>query len=344
MHWSISWFIGMLCCWTLVMAGCAGRDTHVAEVEKTATSSVEPQEQTSLEKVKELADALEAERAGRSALTRQLEAEQTAHERAAADLKAAQRELAQLDTRFEEASRVVNDQKANYLELAKETAAKRNALQNSHERLTQLRSAIEKYDRETAELEAQGKDADHEASQARAQVEVLQTRIQECAAEISRLTEDRRAAQADIDSLAGYLAQAAGHRITVLLPQRGEKNQLVRLALTNAEHLLAERRLMADKRDFIPRSIKALQEQLRLPSPPLLIEAFDISNLSGTDTIASMIAFKDGKAWKKGYRVYKIKSVTGIDDFASIGEAVYRRYSRLKKEILNFKKPRGIET
>lgn len=139
----------------------------------------------------------------------------------------------------------------------------------------------------------------------------------------------------DLDSLVGYLAQAAGRKVTILLPQRGEKNQLVRLALTNAEHLLAERRLMADKRDFIPRSLKALQEQLNLPSPPLLIEAFDISNLAGTDSIASMVAFKDGKPWKKGYRVFKIKSVEGVDDFASIGEAVFRRYNRLKTEITN---------
>ncbi len=136
-----------------------------------------------------------------------------------------------------------------------------------------------------------------------------------------------------VESLSSYLEQRAGHRVSVLTPKRGAKRRLVDLALTNAEHLLAERRLMADKRDFVPRSIKALQEHLHLGEPPLVIEAFDISNLQGTDNIAAMVVFRDGKPWKSGYRMFKIRSVDGIDDFASIGEAVFRRYRRLKGEI-----------
>jgi excinuclease ABC subunit C len=107
----------------------------------------------------------------------------------------------------------------------------------------------------------------------------------------------------------------------------------VELALKNAEHLLLERRTMSEKRDFIPRAVTALQEHLHVDVPPLVIEAFDISHLSGTDTVASMVCFKDGKPFKSGYRMFKIKTVTGIDDFAAIGEAVGRRYTRLLKEI-----------
>ncbi len=137
----------------------------------------------------------------------------------------------------------------------------------------------------------------------------------------------------DMTSLSSYLGNLAGKRIRLSAPVRGEKCELVKTAQRNAEHLLLERRIMAEKRDFIPRAVKSLQENLNLPEPPLLIEAFDISNLHGTDSVASMVAFKDGKPYKSGYRVFKIKTVEGIDDFASIGEAVRRRYSRLKSEI-----------
>ncbi|MFH0766056.1 MAG: excinuclease ABC subunit UvrC [Calditrichota bacterium] len=137
----------------------------------------------------------------------------------------------------------------------------------------------------------------------------------------------------DIPSLESYLSEAAGHRVKFFIPQRGEKNQLVQLALANAEHLLAERRLIAEKRDWTPRSIKALQECLNLPHPPKRIEAFDVSHLQGVDTLASMVVFQDGRPLKSDYRVFKMKTVEGIDDFASIGEAVSRRYRRLTLEL-----------
>lgn len=133
-------------------------------------------------------------------------------------------------------------------------------------------------------------------------------------------------------TLAEYLTGLAGRRVALHLPQRGEKRHLVEIARANAEHLLAERRLMAEKRDFVPRAVKALQENLRLPKPPLRIEAFDISHLAGADTVASMVVFRDGKPFKSGYRLFKIRTVEGIDDFAAIGEAVERRYSRLIRE------------
>ncbi|NQU05495.1 MAG: excinuclease ABC subunit UvrC, partial [Calditrichaeota bacterium] len=142
----------------------------------------------------------------------------------------------------------------------------------------------------------------------------------------------------DVESLASYLSGLAARSVHIRIPKRGEKRTLVLTAARNAEQLLLERRLMAEKRDFIPRSIKSLQELLHLPEPPLKIEAFDISNLHGIDSVASMVAFKDGKPKKSEYRIFKIKTVEGIDDFASIGEAVKRRYSRLKSEAENDEK------
>ncbi len=137
----------------------------------------------------------------------------------------------------------------------------------------------------------------------------------------------------DATSLSDYLGGLAGRRVRLFVPRRGEKRRLVETAQTNARHLIEERRLMADKRDFIPRAVKALQEQLHLPSPPMVIEAFDVSNLRGVDSVASLVTFRDGRPLKSGYRLFNIRSVDGIDDFAAIGEAVRRRYARLKTEI-----------
>ncbi len=137
----------------------------------------------------------------------------------------------------------------------------------------------------------------------------------------------------DSDILEEYLNIQSNHKVYIQVPQRGEKRRFVDLANVNASQMMFEQRLMAEKRDFIPRAVKALEEQLRLPTSPQMIEAFDISNLFGSDSVASMVSFRKGKPWKNGYRIFKIKSVPGIDDVASIGEAVKRRYSRLKLEM-----------
>ncbi len=143
------------------------------------------------------------------------------------------------------------------------------------------------------------------------------------------------------ESLKKYLTNLAGRKINLAVPVRGEKRELIDTAHRNAEHLLLERRLMADKRDFVPRAVNVLKELLKLPEPPILIEAFDISNLFGKFSVASMVSFKDGRPYKSGYRIFKIRTVEGIDDVASIGEAVWRRYSRLKVEIADAKKARS---
>ena len=122
----------------------------------------------------------------------------------------------------------------------------------------------------------------------------------------------------------------------VLQPQRGEKKKLVRLAGKNAQVALNE------KFDLIGRSeartigaVEKLGDAMNIPAP-IRIEAFDNSNIMGTDPVSAMVVFIDGKPAKKEYRKYKIKTVKGPDDYASMREVIYRRYSRVLKEGLPF--------
>ena len=136
-----------------------------------------------------------------------------------------------------------------------------------------------------------------------------------------------------IDELAIWLKDKKGKKVKIFVPQKGEKAKQLRLAHQNAKLLLGEWILNKKKRkDLVPKMIKQLQDDLQLKVAPRKIECFDISHLGGTNTVASMVSFIDGKARKSNYRKYNIKSVTGIDDFASIREVVLRRYKRLKVE------------
>jgi len=116
------------------------------------------------------------------------------------------------------------------------------------------------------------------------------------------------------------------------LPQRGRRAKLLRLAEANAKLLLGEKRRETEARDRVPHSLTTLQQVLHLEEPPRLIEAFDISNLQGAQTTGSLVVFKDGRPLKSEYRSFNIKSVTGIDDFASMAEVIKRRYKRQKSE------------
>lgn len=139
------------------------------------------------------------------------------------------------------------------------------------------------------------------------------------------------------DSLAEWLSKKRGKKVTITAPQRGEKAKLVRLSLQNAELLLAENiRKRERRRELVPEMIQQLQADLNLEVPPRRIEAFDISNIQGSNPVGSMVCFVDGVAKKSEYRKFKIKTVKGIDDFAMIREVVLRRYSRLKSEKATF--------
>ncbi|NQS96822.1 MAG: excinuclease ABC subunit C [candidate division Zixibacteria bacterium] len=136
----------------------------------------------------------------------------------------------------------------------------------------------------------------------------------------------------DKELLIVWLRDKRNGAVEMCTPKRGNKIKLLRLAAVNAELLLGEKRRETESRDRIPHSLKALQESLDLPNAPRTIEAFDISNISGTFPVASMVFFRDGKPVKSQYRRFNIKTVEGVNDFAMMAEAVKRRYSRLLKE------------
>ena len=135
------------------------------------------------------------------------------------------------------------------------------------------------------------------------------------------------------DQLITWLKEKRGGAIKLQIPQKGERAKEVRLAFQNAKLLLGEWLINRKKRmELVPKMINQLQEDLHMKVPPRKIEAFDISHLGGTNTVASMVCFVDGKPRKSLYRKFKVKTVDGIDDFASMREIVQRRYKRVKKE------------
>lgn len=121
--------------------------------------------------------------------------------------------------------------------------------------------------------------------------------------------------------------------VSLEVPKTGERAKLVAMVKNNATLLLGELELQRMKRgDFVPHAVKALQSDLRLSAPPRRIECFDISNIQGSDAVASMVVFVDGKPRKSEYRKFKIRSVQGPDDFASMQEVVERRYRRVLEQ------------
>ena len=120
----------------------------------------------------------------------------------------------------------------------------------------------------------------------------------------------------------------------VIKPQRGEKKQLVNLAIKNARVRLQQKFDLLEK-DIRKThgAIENIGELLNIPKP-VRIEAFDNSNIQGTSPVAGMVVFVNGKPSKKNYRKFKIKTVVGPDDYASMREVIYRRYSRVMKDGL----------
>ncbi len=134
----------------------------------------------------------------------------------------------------------------------------------------------------------------------------------------------------DREALAALLTERTGHRIEIAVPQRGEKRSLVDLAGQNAKQSYIQRfRVLEPSRKAIK---EALAEALMLPELPRRIECFDISHIQGAETVASLVVWEDGKMNKQAYRKFKIKTVAGVDDFASMREVVQRRYRRLLEE------------
>ena len=120
-----------------------------------------------------------------------------------------------------------------------------------------------------------------------------------------------------------------------IVPQRGEKKHLLDLSMTNVRQYRFDKMKQAERLNPEQRAtnlLRELQRKLGLSKLPMTIECFDNSNISGTDAVAGCVVFKQAKPSKQDYRRYNIKTVEGPDDYASMAEVVYRRYSRMKEE------------
>jgi excinuclease ABC subunit C len=134
----------------------------------------------------------------------------------------------------------------------------------------------------------------------------------------------------DRDALCHLLAERTGHRVEIAAPQRGEKRSLVDLVGQNAKQSYDQRfRVLQPSQKAIQ---EALQDLLMLPELPRRIECFDISHIQGAETVASMVVWENGAMKKSDYRKFQVKTVAGVDDFASMREIVGRRYKRVLQE------------
>jgi len=134
----------------------------------------------------------------------------------------------------------------------------------------------------------------------------------------------------DRELLEEFLSERRGRKVEIHTPQRGPKRALLDLVESNAQHSFEQRfRVLKPSSQAIQ---AALQNALGLENAPRRIECFDISHISGTDKVASMVVWEDGKMKKADYRKFIIRTVEGNDDFASMREVITRRYGRLKEE------------
>ncbi len=137
----------------------------------------------------------------------------------------------------------------------------------------------------------------------------------------------------DMETLLLWLNTKSDRKVKFNFPQRGDLKSLVKMCKENAILQLKELQLQKMKHEGnVNYTVAALKRDLRLNALPKKIECFDISNLQGTDSVASMVVFENGKPKKSQYRKFIIRSVDGPDDFLSMQEVIRRRYLRLKEE------------
>ena len=135
----------------------------------------------------------------------------------------------------------------------------------------------------------------------------------------------------DTDALAAFLGDLRGSRVDVRAPQRGEKLRLARLADENARLALEHDASRAEqRRQRRVEALEQLRESLNLESLPLRIECFDVSNIQGREIVASMAVFVDGESRRAHYRTFAVRGLEGQYDFAAMGQAVARRFARLR--------------
>ena len=131
-----------------------------------------------------------------------------------------------------------------------------------------------------------------------------------------------------IDAIAQWLCEKRGNKVNVTVPQRGEQAQLVSMCRSNAAEALAQKK-GATVREY--GVLEELKETLGLEKLPEYIESYDISNLAGTENVAGMIVYKNGKPLKSAYKKFKIKGFEGQDDYASMAEVISRRFDEYYK-------------
>ena len=127
-------------------------------------------------------------------------------------------------------------------------------------------------------------------------------------------------------ALEPYLTKLRRRKVKIIIPQSGDKKQLLDLVLKNVQ----------DTFFFGKERLIALKEALNLPKLPVRMECFDISHLTGTNTVASMVSFKEGVPDKSSYRKYKIRNPSPSDDYVAMKEVIYRRYSKLSREHMTY--------
>lgn len=175
------------------------------------------------------------------------------------------------------------------------------------------------YDRETFLIKDIG-DEDTSFGEFILQYYAMRERIPPC------LTTDREVE--DSENIEHWLSDKAGKKVEIFAPQRGERMQLVTMCKNNAAEVLAQSKNSQGKQYAV---LKELGELLGLKKVPVYIESYDISNLAGTENVAGMVVFENGRPLKSAYRKFKIKSFEGQDDYASMNEVLTRRFEEYHK-------------
>jgi len=135
----------------------------------------------------------------------------------------------------------------------------------------------------------------------------------------------------ELATLSEHLSGLRGTRVEVRRPLRGDKRRILEMAVRNAGLGLEHERVLEEaRRNKVASTLDGLREELALPALPVRIECYDISNTMGTNSVASMVVFQGGRPAKDEYRRFRIRSVEGADDFASMAEVIRRRLERLK--------------
>ncbi|HEX2729566.1 MAG TPA: excinuclease ABC subunit UvrC, partial [Rubrobacteraceae bacterium] len=140
------------------------------------------------------------------------------------------------------------------------------------------------------------------------------------------LIQSERDDEDTLTPLREHLSQIRGTKVNVHRPQRGDKRRVLENAVRNAELGLAHEKMLDEaRRNQVASTLDTLREELALPALPMRIECYDISNTMGTNSVASMVVFQGGRPAKDQYRRFKIRTVEGADDFASMSEVIRRR-------------------